>query len=473
MKVIDGGSSTKSWHVQKKFRDRQSCIFSLCKHRTFVVTTMTRAQRQKLERESTAAYSASQPLFDALRIGFIRVGEQKKVLSIARDIVQNLHVQIPNLDSKAEVDKEQRYTDCAVKAWRSATEIYADIFEALANVTAAVEEEGRAERDGHAMFAEMARTAVEARKAAQSFTLYGEVVQSSGTSAGDLKKKSKQEAAVNGGEVHQGSDDKYEDATSSSAALSGSEEKDELEEKPQVDPTPTNKILLSLLGKRPLPEEQPEKTPDEPPKKIVRYSDNIKYDAQGRKILWDKGAEKPNVPYGTMDSRAKKAWKAEKARQRREKEQQKRSERRKNQMAEQNARAGTNLIPEKRTGAERTNGGTREQYFISLNEAAAPEVGSTVETAAPPVQYEDASAEVDARLEAKAAKKEAAKKEKKRKRESGDSLASAVQEHNVEKAKKKKVKPVEDIEDGETLGKEKRKQEENGEGHSKKKRKKA
>ena len=53
------------------------------------------------------------------------------------------------------------------------------------------------------------------------------------------------------------------------------------------------------------------------------------------------------------------------------------------------------------------------------------------------------------------------------------SLASAVQEHNVEKAKKKKVKPVEDIEDGETLGKEKRKQEENGEGHSKKKRKKA
>jgi hypothetical protein len=58
-----------------------------------------------------------------------------------------------------------------------------------------------------------------------------------------------------------------------------------------------------------------------------------------------------------------------------------------------------------------------------------------------PVDYEDISAEVEARLKAKEAKREAAKKDKKRKRESGESFNSAVAAvENEKKPARKKNK---------------------------------
>ena len=412
---------------------------------------MTRAAKQKQARQSTAAYAASQPLFDALRIGFTRVGEQKASLSIARDLVQHLHVKLPDSDSWTERDRHHRYIDCAVKAFRSATEIYADVFQALAKVTAAEAAEGRGERNGHAEFAEMARTAAEAKSAARMFVLYEDIARADAET----------EAAVaEEGEVDEDSDDSEDikseesdsdDNVSASGSSTSNPHDEEKEDQAPVDTTPTNSILLQLLGKRPLLEEPPQKKSDQPPHKAPRLSEKIKYDSQGRKILWDRGAEEPNVPYGTLGSSEKKAWKAEKRRQRRDKKQAKRAGKMVEEAKRKHFSTGANgvpLKPDRRAPKGYFEGNSKPVFnrdYISLNGTAGPEPEPaslpTREPAQPAVAYEDVSAEVEARLKAKEEKKAVLKKEKKRKRESGDSFEAAGEaETKPEKPSKKKVR---------------------------------
>ncbi|KAK5167436.1 uncharacterized protein LTR77_007135 [Saxophila tyrrhenica] len=128
------------------------------------------------ERHTKAAYSASQPLFDALRHGTDRTSQQTSNLTLARNVVQHLHVQHFNTDGEKDGEAvHNRYMDCAVKAWQAATATYADIFEALADVTAAEPDEGRGERAGHAEFAEMARLATEANDKAREFRLFEDI----------------------------------------------------------------------------------------------------------------------------------------------------------------------------------------------------------------------------------------------------------------------------------------------------------
>ena len=70
------------------------------------------------DRDSKAAYSSSQPMFDALRASVTRASEQMSNLTMARNTVQYLHVKIVNNDDKNCTDAmHQRYMDNAVKAW--------------------------------------------------------------------------------------------------------------------------------------------------------------------------------------------------------------------------------------------------------------------------------------------------------------------------------------------------------------------
>lgn len=399
---------------------------------------MTRAAKQNAQRQATAAYAASQPLFDALRMAFVRVGEQKAHLSIARDIVQNLHVKLPAQDPTTANDNHARYMDCAIKAWRSATEVYAEVLVSLAKLTAADATEGREERGTHASLAEMARQVEEANIAAKRFVLFEDRAQArngkmNSVSAGSKRKWQDEEEPENG-EEDEDSEHDSEDGSDVSSASNPFEEVGKTEERGQSrsDPTPTNPILLQLLGKRPVDsEEQSQPANDEPPQKMQRLSESIKNDKNDGKILWDEGAEKADVPYAPLGSKEKKSWKAEKRRQKLEK---KTSIRTKKVM--EDARAGRGeAVLDKGAHVEDTSKPQFEGDYVSLN------AGLTSEPA-PNVEFEDVSAEVDARLKAKEEMKKAMKEEKKRKRESGESVEArnGVAEGKDEKRKKKRTK---------------------------------
>lgn len=124
---------------------------------------MLPAKRQKIDRESTAAYIASQPLFDALRNATKAVADQKTLLKAARDTVQALHVKVINDDS----DQHMEYMHNILNAWIGATQSYHDIFRQLAILTAEEPSVGREAAPLHGPFVAMLETAREANKLAQ------------------------------------------------------------------------------------------------------------------------------------------------------------------------------------------------------------------------------------------------------------------------------------------------------------------
>ena len=414
---------------------------------------MTRAAKQKLARQSTAAYAASQPLFTAIKVGCDLVGEQRANLAVSRDIVQNLHVKIRDETSKSDMSKHERYIDHCVKAWQSASQIYTNIFTRLAEATAAEPSEGKEEKEGHAQFAQMAETAFQAQNAANGFELYSD------------RPKPEQEVPKDQGDTSEASEIESEEE-SDNPSTSGAHN-----EKAQPEPsktTPTNTTPRQTASKRSLPQEhpseqdderpqkshrvgesvksepkgRPKKQPNQAPQNVVRLSEKIKYDPKtGKKIFWERGAKEPLVPFGTLGSSEKKGWKAELARQRREKKREKR--------AEQRIEKAKNEAEEKGS-VEDASKPAHDRDYISLYggpEQHKPEAqpSKQAESTVPSVEYEDVSAEVEERLKAKQARKEAAKKEKKRKRESGDSLEANGEpepEKGVEKPKKKKPKNV-------------------------------
>lgn len=379
---------------------------------------MTKAARQKAERQATADNVASQPLFDAIRIGFEKTNDQRAELSIARDIVQYLNVESADESNTNQEHNYRRSINCAVKAWTSATNIYANIFQALAEVTS--EHSSRSKDDAltHAKFVEIAKTANEAKKAVQNFKLF-QMQSTTGI----------QESL---GNAENTMSDVADEKSSSSAS-------DDDEDKEPVDSTPTNETLRHLLGQGPRP--QPINNKEGRPL-LQRSSRKIKYDSKGGKILWQKGVEKPSVPFGTLGGSQKKEWRAEKRRQNREK---KAATRATKQVKSQANEATTR---ERAAGfGEDTSRPIYEQDYISLSGTAdsRPHAVST-EYVVPKVEYEDVSAEVEARLKAKEVKKKAAKEEKKRKRESGDSFLGEIN-GKAGNPKKKKTKADEAVED--------------------------
>lgn len=128
-------------------------------------------KRIKTSHDSTAAYAASQPLFDSLRTAVDRTAEQHAVLVKARDVVQQTHVKLA--DSIADGQQED-YIDSIIGAWRLATESFAEIFGELAKTTAAEPNEGRQAKEGHEAFVKMAEMATDAKDAAINFDMGGD-----------------------------------------------------------------------------------------------------------------------------------------------------------------------------------------------------------------------------------------------------------------------------------------------------------
>ncbi|KAK5119072.1 hypothetical protein LTR62_000283 [Meristemomyces frigidus] len=131
---------------------------------------MNSSKRQKIDRETTAAYAASQPLFNAIRNAATKAGEQKLRLERARDLVQTIHVRLVDVNENDAAQTHEQYMVALIRAWASATEAYHSIFEELCNVTAADASEGRQESDGHEHFKAMAESAATAHKTAMAYT---------------------------------------------------------------------------------------------------------------------------------------------------------------------------------------------------------------------------------------------------------------------------------------------------------------
>ncbi|TKA29155.1 hypothetical protein B0A50_03665 [Salinomyces thailandicus] len=326
---------------------------------------MAKPKRQKIPRESTAAYAASQPLFDALKTGTAKITDQKAHLTQARNCVRTLHVRLVNVNGTDDTERHNHYIDCAVKAWRAATETYSAVFEELANVTGADASEGREASKRHEEFKAMAVVAEAARKMAMDFKLAG---------------PSPRPAPATGKRARSEDESESEDS----------------DEEMHSDPSAVRS-----------------KPPGEQSASKVQKVAPVRIDSKGHKVLWERGADKPNVPFGTLDAGAKKEWKAEKARQKREK--------RKVQKRAPAFSAPAVSEPQDPT----TDFGND---FVPLDAQPGSEPAATAAgkenhaPSVPGVEYEDVSAEVEARLKAKEERKRARKTEKKRKRESADSL---------------------------------------------------
>ncbi|KAF2158538.1 hypothetical protein M409DRAFT_61580 [Zasmidium cellare ATCC 36951] len=321
---------------------------------------MSRAKRQKIDRENLAAYSASQPLFDALRNATTKLSEQEARLTTARDVVQTLHVKIAKDDTHLAVSRHNRYMDAAVKAWHSATETYCAIFEQLVTITAADPTEGKEKGQRHEEFVSLLDTARKAEEAAKKFG-----------AAHDISSEESDE------------DDEDEEPVEPAAQTNGTGKRPMVASENDEDSPPSQQSS------------KPTSNPSIQPQKLTALTDT-RYDQSGTKILWRDGVLKVPVPSLTPDE--KRAWEIVKTRQRRK---------------------------DRRARMKGKTKSQREQNGTSTAEPNAAEAATT--TQVPGVEYEDVSAEVEARLKAKADKKAAQKAkttEKKRKRESADSFAA-------------------------------------------------
>jgi len=354
---------------------------------------MAAAKRQKREHSSTAAYAASQPLFDALRTGTARIGEQEFHLTQARDLVQSSHVNFTDANHQGVIYEYGRYVDCTVKAWKSALDVYTDIFEELVKITAPDAGTGKEAAQGHDHFRTIAETVSVAKKAATSFQLRAELNEAD-------PQRAYSAGSAQGGEADTGAAKGDEDAH---------EIGDDGASIPRDQPCSRNP-----RGKRSLPGgEQLSGTNDHPPQKARKLSASGRSGSQASKT----GLDKSTARY-------------EQAGQKRQKKS-----------------FAPNL---KQTWPEGRPDRTYRKHYGSLDDGAHPELSSIgKENRVPGVQYEDVSAEVAARLRAKEGKKAAKKRENKRKRESVDSSLLQAVDDTSQKPRKKRVKTAQK---GENVG---------------------
>lgn len=331
------------------------------------------------QRRSTAAYKASQPLFDVLRIGVDRLDEQKNNLTVSRDLVQATHVKIKHENDEKELSQHDRYAACAVKAWQSATDMYEAIFFELAEVTAADRTVGKQADHGHKEFVAMLQTATEAKTIASRYVRSAKASGSSFPTA---------------------------PTTSNSSAS-------DFEEPASAKPASQKGSHTAVKRSAPVDEASPAMA-EQPPSKIQRLGKTAEDVGSGPKTSGEVAAESSGAPNGSSRVNDKKA-----------KKRQDRQERRKRAAASKRTASKTDQT--KATQAENDhvvlNGAALETQPLS-----GPTQTTQVGSQSPHVEYEDVSAEVDARLKAKEEAKKAKKEAKKRKRESVTSVAEAEPE---------------------------------------------
>ncbi|KAM3422535.1 hypothetical protein BST61_g36 [Cercospora zeina] len=215
------------------------------------------AKRPKIDRESKAAFAASQPMFDTLRNARDRLPDQGMYLTVASNLVQQLHVGLKIDDGNNHVERHAKYMDAIVEAWRCATDTYCQIFSQLTSITAEKPEEGRHAATSHADFEKMLQSAQQAQKIANEYTLAREKPDIP-TASSDSNAKVKAETS------------------SSSSSDSNSDEPESSMFPPsQSTPTPASKT-------------------------------NTKYDESRTRLLWRDGALR--VPISTLTNNERKEW---------------------------------------------------------------------------------------------------------------------------------------------------------------------
>ncbi|KAI6801717.1 hypothetical protein KC361_g1629 [Hortaea werneckii] len=318
---------------------------------------MARRKVHRMSRNATAAYAASQPLFEALQTGNMRINEQKVHVTRARNLVQNLHVKLTEVNGQDESAKHDYYMDCVVKAWRSATQTYEAIFRELMALNAADASEGREASKRYEEFAALATTARQVNEVAFKFPLHGPPSWPEAPSTPEKRKRSHEEE----------------------------EEQDE--------------------------------------------SSDVKLDTG----LDAAGKEGPEGAHAKEDKQAHQNDAAEKTLS---KHQRKRL-RKKHPSADHHKDSERNQNP---------SSTTKHPTQPASNPTPTSSLGKENHTPIAGVEYEDVTAEVEARLKAKADKRQAKKTEKKRKRESGDSLLEARPVAEIaERPKRKKSKSSDEM----------------------------
>jgi hypothetical protein len=182
---VSTGSETRRlrhFRIGRSHLDTRLCSSSPTRNRRG--TTMA---RPKNTLSATPAHSASQPLFDALREATNALSEQKAHLQKARDTVQKVHVKLAQSETDSSNGDHSTYISAAVKAWRSATEAYSNIFDELAKIAAADPSEGKDAARGHEGFTKMAQSARKARKIALDCTMVEEGKEESGPAVGSKR----------------------------------------------------------------------------------------------------------------------------------------------------------------------------------------------------------------------------------------------------------------------------------------------
>ncbi|KAI7278981.1 hypothetical protein KC345_g5624 [Hortaea werneckii] len=314
-----------------------------------------------MSRNATPAYAASQPLFEALQAGNMRINEQKVHITRARNLVQNLHVKLTEVNGQDESAKHDYYMDCVVKAWRSATQTYKAIFLELMALNAADASEGREASKRYDEFAALATTARQVNEVAFQFPLHGPPSWPEAPSTPEKRKRSH-------------------------------------EEEKEHDESSDVKMDTGL---------------DAPEKEGLEGG----YAKEDKQTQPNEAAEK------TLSKHQRKRL------------------RKKHPAADHHKDSESNHIPSS------TNPPT--QPTNNPNPPPPSSQGKENHTPIAGVEYEDISAEVEARLKAKAEKRQAKKTEKKRKRESGDSLLEARPVAEIaERPKRKKTKSSEEVSAG-------------------------
>lgn len=144
---------------------------------------MGRYSTSRPDTQETAAYAASQPLFDVLRGAISRLDEQKLRLNDAKTTVQHIHVKVPQEHVENNGTLPGDYKDSLIAAWKSTTESYVRIFEQLCELTGPDPAAGKEAEDSYVGFQKLLYTAEAARTVA--FERHAEVKRKADTLSED------------------------------------------------------------------------------------------------------------------------------------------------------------------------------------------------------------------------------------------------------------------------------------------------
>jgi len=321
--------------------------------------------------QETAAYAASQPLFDVLRGAISRLDDQKVHLTGAKDTVQHIHVKIPQEHIENNGTLPADYKDALIAAWKSTTESYVRIFEQLCELTGPDPAAGRQAEASYTGFQKLLYTAEAARTVA--FEQDEEITQAKRTAEGSSESESTD------------SPNSPKATTPNKKAKRKAEESNERESSASVKTTTPNKKAKQTPTEVAATKRTAEPSPSQAVQRPVKRQRTIEEASTPE--------EKPTSQAGQTSEPA-----TINTVQRLKPKQVRKERKRRNQQRQQEEVPQQATMPPPPTVPE-------------------PQKQQPV----PEAQYQDVNAEVDARLRAKEEAKRAKKEAKKRKRDSAAS----------------------------------------------------